>query len=790
VFVDLYDQDGLYYDYTATDQTGAYSFANLGGGTYYIHTDTLGAYVEEWYDDVPGAAEGVFFDPLAAGATPVAVAWYQWVVGKDFALAPAASIAGQVVTAGGQAVTNVYVDAYLPDGARYATAITDTNGVYRIRGLAAGTYAVRTDTQGAYVDTWQDGTVAFDVPTPADAGVPALSVETGEDLVGVQFVLAGPGARLGGRVERAGGEPIAGIYVDLTDTTGRRLEFDRTDADGAFRFAGLPPGGYHLGTDGLGAYVDTWYDGALMTDPNDPAGNGADLLVLTADETRTNLVLVLDAGAVLSGLVLKEDGAPIVDAIVDAYRDGTWFDFALTDADGAFAVAALPDGAYHLKVDTLGDYLDEWYGGAVVLHPDSPELDGAVPVTLTNGVSVSGLEFRLGPGAEIRGTVRESGGGAVDGIYLDLFNAAGERLFFTRSDTNGAYRLGGLPAGTYYLATDSQWTYVDVWYDDQVILSRTDPVGNLAQPIPLAPQQVLTGVDFALRRGGSIAGTVTGPEGTPLAYTFVEVFLGTNYFDFAVTDTNGFYRIATLPAGVYYLQTDNADELVNEWYRDVYIFREGRPVEDGATPVALGPDEELAGIDLVLGWGGDIEGTVRDMSGAPLAGVFVDLFDAQGRYYDFAVTGDDGSFAIEVLPPGDWYLGTDSFGEYRDEWYADVVRDWVADPVTAGATPLHLEDGTVLVGILIELALPAALPAHPAMVPGDAGTALVEWVAEADRAYQVERCVDLTTGVWSNAPSGVVEREQSYKPPAAAGIRQYADPVLPPSHAAYRVLSW
>lgn len=789
VFVDLYDADGLYFDFTATDQNGLYSFANLGTGEFYIHTDTLGAYVEEWYDDVPGAAEAVFFDPLSAGATAVSVAWYQWIVGKDFALSPAASVAGQVLDQGGLPVTNAYVDAYLPDGTRYATGLTDPDGMYHIGGLAAGSYAVRTDTQGGYIDEWQDGTPAYDVPAPAESGVSALTLAAAQDLAGVDFSLAGPGARLGGRVIHAGGEPVAGIYMDLTDPSGQRLEFDRTDDQGVFLLAGLPAGPYYLGTDGLGAYVDIWYEHRVMTDPHDPDGDGADLIALVDYETRTNLVLTLDQGAELSGVVRDEGGAPIAGVIVDAYLDKTWFDFALTDAAGAYRIPSLPDGAYYVKVDTFGDYLDEWYPDAIVLHLDDPALDGASRVVITQGVSVPGLDFALGSGAEMHGSVTETGGAPIADCYVDLYNGAGYRLFYTRTDSNGVYRLGGLPAGVYYLATDSQWRFVDEWYEDQVLLSRSDPAGNMAQPIDIAHRQVLTGIDFALLRGGSISGTVTGPDESPLPYAYVDLFLGTNSFDVAITDSNGVYHLTTLPAGTYYLRTDNAEELVNEWYGDVYIFRAGQPEEDGAAPVVLGPDEDRLGVDLALGWGGDVEGTVRDEFGTPLAGVFVDFFDASGRYYDYALTRDDGTFALEILPPGVWYLGTETFGDYQDEWYDDVPRSWVGNPGTDGASPILLEDGTVLVGIVIELARPLPLAAIAAISRTSTGSAVVEWMGEIDRIYQVERTEDLTVGTWTHAPSGPTEVEQSTKP-AAAGLRQYTDPAPPASHAGYRVLAW
>lgn len=785
VFIDIYDEQGDWFDFTVTDANGRYQLANLGEGVFYVHTDTLGNYADEWYDNVPGASDRAFFDPLAAGATPIDVAITATVTEINAVLEPAASVLGSVQADGGGAITNVYVDTYLPDGTRFRSALTAEDGTYVIDGLPGGMYAVRTDTIGAYKDEWHDQTDAFDGVSPQDAGVAPLTVAAGATIGGIAFSLS-PGGSLEGAVRTDTGSAVPGAFVDLYDPGGARLEFDRTDANGVFRLAGLPAGTYHLATDTLGSYIDLWYEQKIILHPGQPLLDAADPIVLPEQGAIANLLFTLEAGAEIAGRVETEEGAPVPDAFVDAFLDDSFFDYAITAADGAFRVPALPDGVYYLKTYTFGELMDEWYEDHVVYDIRDPIGDGADPLVVAGGVSVTGLVLRLQRGAEILGRVTETGGSPVTNVYVDLYSNTGDRLFYTRNDAAGEYRLGGLPANTYYLRTDAVASFVDEWFDDRIVFHPKDPAADQAAPLTVSGTNRLENTDLVLARGGAISGAVTGPGGDPVRSGWVEAFYGNVYYDLVGIDTNGAYQVAGLPAGVYYLQTDVNADLVNEWYEDVYIFRQGLPEEDGATAIPLGAEQNMSGVNFELGYGGNIEGVVRNEDGPLLADVFVDLYDAQERFYDFALTLQDGSFLLELLPPGVWYAGTDTFGEYTDEWYDDVVRD-LGDPIDDGATPLDLEDGVALVGVNFVLTPAPPIAARITSIVRDGASVLIEWYAQEDVAYQVERLTDLASRLWADAPGGSVAVEESLKEAGPAGVRQYRDPQPPAQGALYRV---
>ncbi|MEI8141173.1 MAG: carboxypeptidase-like regulatory domain-containing protein, partial [bacterium] len=119
VFIDMYDDTGEYFDYTVTDTAGDYKFSNLGTGGFYVHTDTLGEYVEEWYNTVPGASEDTFYDPLVAGATRVAVGSIETVAGINLTLDRAGSISGRITGTNGAGISRIYVDVYLPESSSW-----------------------------------------------------------------------------------------------------------------------------------------------------------------------------------------------------------------------------------------------------------------------------------------------------------------------------------------------------------------------------------------------------------------------------------------------------------------------------------------------------------------------------------------------------------------------------------------------------------------------------------------------------------------------------------------------
>jgi hypothetical protein len=372
-------------------------------------------------------------------------------------------------------------------------------------------------------------------------------------------------------------------------------------------------------------------------------------------------------------------------------------------------------------------------------------------------------------------------------VYVDLHDGAGRRRFYTRTGADGTYRLGGLPAGTLYLNTDTEGQYADEWFDNRPVISYTNPVADGATALTVALGESRDGVNLQLRAGGALTGKATTTNAVLLVAATVNLYAGNRLFARSTTDSNGVYRIGALPAGTYYARVDAASGFLGEWYRDIQVLAADDPVGDGATAVVVADNATRTGIDFELGTGGGLSGTVRTTEGTPIALTALDLFDSRGRYYDSAVSLANGTFALSALPPGGWFLGTDTVGAYADEWFDNVARTAFVDPAGNGATRVTIvEGGAVTANFLLALQLPD--PVVLLLLGQSVFPPLVTWQAEASQAYQVERRADLRSGKWENAPSGAGANESSFKAAGAAGLRQYRDPAAP-TRAVYRVRS-
>ncbi len=210
----------------------------------------------------------------------------------------------------------------------------------------------------------------------------------------------------------------------------------------------------------------------------------------------------------------------------------------------------------------------------------------------------------------------------------------------TRSDASGAYKLGGLAAGKYYVeAIDAAKTavYAAEFYDDLPwhVFSRSTPV--------IVKEGITTaGIDFGLERGGRILGTVTYADtglparGAALYLAFPAVKPGTQFTVVVTTDSNGQYDYRRLAGPLnpleYRLWCYAPEGYVDMGYEDVYV--NPGPGFSSLTAIDLQPGETRR-IDFSLIRDAEtamISGKVTERaSGTSLAGVIVEVWDIYGQ---------------------------------------------------------------------------------------------------------------------------------------------------------------
>ncbi|HSK22153.1 MAG TPA: carboxypeptidase regulatory-like domain-containing protein [Egicoccus sp.] len=380
----------------ATDGQGRYRFANLTPGSFTVTVTVPTGF----------AAGGVTARTvnLASGSSASA----------DFTLAAVASIAGQVLDAAGAPVAGVTVSL---SGAGTGTTQTDASGNYR--------FANRSQF-GRY-------DVTITVPTGFTANGPTARIVN---------LASGQAATASFALTQTG--TISGQVVDntLTGVSGVEVALDAgtpvlTDAEGRYRFTGLPVGESRVVTvtvpDGFEAVDDA--NTATTT-----VGDIFDVVLLPLGTVSGYLFIDID------GDNERDAGEPPLAGVrVDLMVDGSSVDNTVTAADGFYLFTGTPGDAT-IRVDLDG------YVQPTALFTESSFRSfsmafsaGDFTLASSHDTTTSREDVGLLPAGTIVGTVRTSGGDSVAGVAVAL---SGHASRSTTTSSDGAFSFLGLPNGS------------------------------------------------------------------------------------------------------------------------------------------------------------------------------------------------------------------------------------------------------------------------------------------------------------------------------------------------------
>ncbi len=411
-----------------------------------------------------------------------------------------AIVRGKALATSGEPVAGakVTLSSLMPDGPKETWAATSS---------AAGTFSLKipgNKSLGLTVEAPPGGKLA----PCAVLGAQPLMVSPGQ-VKEVTIFLAPATAALKGTVTDADKRPLAGATVTVMPT---HLGFlytrsVTTDVNGRYEITGLAPGGYAVrsveppaGT----AFVrlSTWRPGGVR------AVNIADGQTATED-------FQLPVGARLMGRVLDEAGKPLAGALVSCRLDaatevgkpsvyqmpGQWYSGeATTGADGTYSLGGLTQETYCVEIRS----------------PEGQELAPAVlrGINTPQTGDVKLQDVRLYKGATLIATVVGADGKPLEGAEV-AFNVPlgrhGTRVTAT-SDAKGRVELRGLASGRLSLTVQPPEGSASC----QKVFDDIAVVGGLSV--------VQT---FRLPEGAKLTGTVTDPDGRPVAGA--EVIAGYGY---------------------------------------------------------------------------------------------------------------------------------------------------------------------------------------------------------------------------------------------------------------------
>jgi hypothetical protein len=275
--------------------------------------------------------------------------------------------------------------------------------------------------------------------------------------------------------------------------------------------------------------------------------------------------------------------------------------------------------------------------------------------------------------ATVRGKVVSPDGNPLHRVRITLDGPA-QPLPTAVTDTRGTFEITGVRAGT-YTASAQRSGYLVAHYGQKTF-------GERGRPIVIASGETTEGIDFALVRSGTLAGTVTDDAGIEypgvrvevLQYQFIRGRRVPVQAGIATTNDLGQYRISNLPPGSYQIR---ASSQFDTWSSDdgLQSFAYAPTFYPGVTSltesetVTLAVSQELSNLNfgMRVGRASRISGVYQSVDGQPVAGQAISLSynlrtiggqpSANGAYAQ-ARTDLNGAFDFRNLGPGEYNVRT------------------------------------------------------------------------------------------------------------------------------------
>ena len=468
---------------------------------------------------------------------------------------------------------------------------------------------------------------------------------------------------IGGRVEiveinlRA---PLRRATVTLRKDSGELTRTTATDADGLYRFDGIPAGNYRVSVEKAGFLCEA------------PATQAV------ASGARVVVNVVAARAAAIEGRVIEDTGKPIAELTVTAERladtggqpTAERSYSAKTDDLGRFRVHTLPAGRYRVSAT-----LSSPASGARLYFPGTEKIEDAGILPIAAGQTADNLTFVLATGslpaiaaeamatqeletlsapprggtwAQITGRVtRSDAGQPIANAAVKLSSSGGVLLRTAWTDGAGQYSFSRVIPGTYQLVVAADGYARTPGSSDRITLADGE---RLKKELLLTPLVAVEGrvVD---EFGDPAPGVVL--RASPQQATIV------NSADVrptptmtGLTDDRGWFRISGIRAGNYSLVALPEP------------FARSGPV---AFPITFTPLQLAAGIDAhgvnvvvpALPTTA-ISGTVVDSTGRRMPRVLVTLspvVDGQSKGFRAPANADmDGNFVFPIVASGTYLV--------------------------------------------------------------------------------------------------------------------------------------
>ncbi len=492
------------------------------------------------------------------------------------------------------------------------------------------------------------------------------------------------GGTIEGKVLKPDGDPASGAGVYLTFPNGAPHEVRMLVAEGSNVTTGVS-GAYRI--DGLVPYdgytLHAWDSRFLPAEMDGVAIGGG--------ETVAGVDLHLRRGGVIRGTVLYSPGNGKAEVFVSARGRGAAKDeYSMMEEDGSFEISPLQDGSYTVEVSAPG-----------VIPPEAKE------VSVVSGGTVEGVDFTFPKGLLLAGKVIDDDDNAI--ADCDLYISATWGKGYCRTEEDGRFSLSGLRAGPVTIEPEEiygfegrglrtivpahevvirlvRWGRItgrvsaagrssfprgeihrfiwrNYWIDDEGRSVGIDATGRFNAPCPTGeiglvvsvPGFANAGLEISVQSGqarevvvpivpaGTIQGTVVREDSAePIGDALVRAVNSAGHWlpsrDVEETKSSGHFSLDSLPEGPVSL---------------IVTHKQYATARSGPVVVRAGETAEVQ-IALRPSWGirGSVSSVGRQWAGAEITACGFFAGGAEAK----TVTGNDGLYELEGLPPGKYEL--------------------------------------------------------------------------------------------------------------------------------------
>jgi hypothetical protein len=387
--------------------------------------------------------------------------------------------------------------------------------------------------------------------------------------------------------------------------------------------------------------------------------------------------------AVISGRILAADtGLPLRRARVLIQGRGPGIQpgpdgmiAAITDGDGAFSFTELPAGRYHVQA-SKPRYIDAMLGAR---RPSSP----GRPLDLADGQKIENVTLSLAPAGAISGRVVDELGEPVAGARVSAMRVMTRKGTpqlapqgnSDETDDIGAYRLHGLPPGSYVVSAQDSSMRIGFTVAATggpgfaPTFFPNTPIAADAQAIEVvAGGEAVADISLVVARLTTVSGSVVNAAGAPATGGYVSAFQSSDAMGFGGPNAgggikpDGSFTLPGLAPGEYIVQARPTFDAIGP-------FPSTQSVERHTVSASITvTGDPVAPLRLVLPDPIRLPVTARfdDATAKLPEQVSVSAYSKRSRDGSSAMRGPDGRLTLDVAP-GTWRISAFAAAPWRLE---------------------------------------------------------------------------------------------------------------------------